>query len=39
MMENPALLNGLNIINGKVTFKAVADTLNLEYYPAEKLLN
>ena len=39
MMENPALLNGLNIIDGKVTFKAVADTLSLEYYPAEKLLN
>lgn len=39
MIENPALLKGLNIANGNVTFKAIADELNLEYYPAEELLN
>lgn len=38
MRENPALLKGLNIANGKVTFKAVAEAFNLEYCPAEKLL-
>ena len=38
MRENPALLKGLNIANGNVTFKAVAEAFNLEYCPAEKLL-
>lgn len=37
--ENPAILKGLNIINGKITFKAIADTLNLEYYPSEEFLD
>jgi alanine dehydrogenase len=36
--ENPALLKGLNIANGKVTFKAVSDAFNMEYCRAEKLL-
>jgi alanine dehydrogenase len=39
LTENPALLKGLNIADGKVTFKAIAETLGLEYYPAEKMLN
>jgi alanine dehydrogenase len=39
LTENPALLKGLNIADGKVTFKAIAETLGLEYYPPEKLLN
>ncbi|MEK7399367.1 MAG: alanine dehydrogenase [Candidatus Poribacteria bacterium] len=39
MLENPALLNGLNIIDGKVTFKAIAEYLNLEYYKAENIIN
>ena len=39
LRENPALLKGLNIASGKVTFKAVADAFDLEYYPAEKLLS
>ena len=38
MLENPALLNGLNIIDGKVTFKAIAEYLNLEYYKAEDII-
>jgi alanine dehydrogenase len=38
MRENPALLRGLNIAQGKTTFKAIADAFNLEYYPAENLL-
>jgi len=31
--ENDALAKGLNVINGKVTYKAVADSLNVEYTP------
>jgi alanine dehydrogenase len=38
MKENPALLNGLNIANGKITFEAIANAFNLEYFPAENLL-
>ncbi|MGB9597725.1 MAG: alanine dehydrogenase, partial [Candidatus Poribacteria bacterium] len=39
MIENPALLKGLNIIDGKVTFKAIAESLNLEYHPVEEVLD
>jgi len=38
MKENPALLRGLNIADGKATFKAVANAFKLEYYPADGLL-
>lgn len=31
--ENDALAKGLNVTNGKVTYKAVADSLNVEYTP------
>ena len=33
--DDPALYRGLNIVNGKVTFKAVADVFGLEYEPVE----
>ncbi len=39
MRENSALLSGLNIADGKVTFRAIADAFNLEYCPPESLLN
>jgi alanine dehydrogenase len=39
MKENKALLKGLNIAYGKITFKAIADGLNLEYYPSEEFLD
>ena len=32
--EDPALAKGLNIVNGKVTYKAVADVFGLPYEPA-----
>lgn len=35
VLSNPHLRNGLNIHKGKVTYKAVADSLNLPYVPAE----
>ncbi len=38
MRENPALLKGLNIANGKITFKAIADAFNLEYCFAIEML-
>lgn len=31
--EDPALAAGLNVVDGKVTFKAVADVFGLEYCP------
>lgn len=37
-LENPHLLNGLNIHKGLLTYKAVADALNITYTPAEKAL-
>lgn len=34
--EDRALAKGVNVVNGKVTYKAVADALNLEYVPLEQ---
>jgi len=31
--QDPGLKAGLNIVNGKVVYKAVADTFNLKYEP------
>lgn len=36
MLDDVHLLNGLNVINGKVTFKAVADALGHDYHDALK---
>jgi alanine dehydrogenase len=38
-LENPHLLNGLNIHKGMLTYKAVADALNLQYTSAETALS
>lgn len=38
-LENLSLQKGLNTIEGHVTYKAVANEQNLEYVPAETLLN
>lgn len=38
MLDDPALLKGLNMINGKLTIKAVADTFSLDYIPRDKAL-
>lgn len=37
-LENEALLKGVNTLNGYVTYKAVAEALNLEYRDAKSLL-
>ncbi|HYE00131.1 MAG TPA: alanine dehydrogenase [Alphaproteobacteria bacterium] len=36
--DDPHLRNGLNVSEGKVTYKAVADDLGYSYVPAEKAL-
>ena len=38
LAKDPHLLNGLNIHDGKVTYRAVAEALKLEYTPAQKAL-
>ena len=38
MQENPEIKYGANVINGKVTYKAVAEAVGLEYTPIETLL-
>jgi len=39
LRENPALSRGLNLFKGKVTHPAVADALDKEYIPTEKVLS
>jgi alanine dehydrogenase len=38
LSDDPHLLNGLNIHDGQVTYKAVADALKLKYTPAQQAL-
>lgn len=38
MRRDPALLAGLNIWDGKVTYRAVADALDLPYTPAQEVI-
>ncbi|WP_027356505.1 alanine dehydrogenase [Desulfofundulus thermocisternus] len=37
--EDIALARGVNVIDGKVTYKAVAEALNLEYTPLHELMD
>lgn len=37
-LDNLALLQGINVLKGYVTYKAVADTFNLEYKDAHEIL-
>ncbi|MFC3414897.1 alanine dehydrogenase [Algoriphagus hitonicola] len=36
--ENPELVPGLNVINGEIVYKAVAEAFDLSYVPVEKYL-
>ncbi|MEW6163048.1 MAG: alanine dehydrogenase [Nitrospirota bacterium] len=36
--ENPALARGVNLIEGNITYKAVAEAFNLSYLPLEEVL-
>ena len=38
MKENPEIKRGANLVKGKVTYKGVADALQLEYTPIDELL-
>jgi alanine dehydrogenase len=38
VQDNPGLAKGVNVINGKVTYQAVADSLNLGYTPLAEVL-
>jgi alanine dehydrogenase len=38
MRENPEIKLGANVIKGKVTYQAVAETFGLEYTPIDSLL-
>lgn len=38
LLDDKALLSGLNTMNGSITCKAVADSFDMEYIPAEQLL-
>lgn len=37
-LENPEIAKGLNVVEGKVTYKGVADAFNLKYEPFESVL-
>ncbi|OGS91690.1 MAG: alanine dehydrogenase [Gallionellales bacterium GWA2_60_18] len=39
LRETPELLNGLNIIGGKITHRKVAEAFGLDYHPAESFLD
>ncbi len=39
LKEDPSLAKGANMVDGKVTLKAVADEFNLPYTPIEELIN
>ncbi|MFZ2163305.1 MAG: alanine dehydrogenase [Sideroxyarcus sp.] len=39
LKESPALCNGLNIINGKITHRKVAEAFGMDYHPAESFLD
>ncbi|WP_420825505.1 hypothetical protein [Thermanaerosceptrum fracticalcis] len=37
-MKNASLAKGLNVVNGQITYKAVAETHNLSYTPLEQAI-
>jgi alanine dehydrogenase len=39
LAENPALLKGLNVVDGKVTYEAVAEAFGLTYHEPSKFLS
>ncbi|KXS43512.1 MAG: alanine dehydrogenase [Candidatus Frackibacter sp. T328-2] len=39
LLDDSALLKGLNVYDGKVTYKAVAEAFDLDYYNPEELLD
>jgi alanine dehydrogenase len=37
-IENPALAKGINLVEGKITYKAVSEAFNIQYYPLKDIL-
>jgi len=37
IISNPAIAKGLNVINGRITYKQVADAFNFDFYPIDEL--
>lgn len=38
LISNPAIARGLNILDGKITYKPVAEAFGLKYYPMKKVI-
>ncbi len=38
LREDPALVKGLNVVDGKITYQGVAEAFGMEYHPAEQFL-
>jgi alanine dehydrogenase len=38
MLENPEIKKGANVLDGKVTYQAIAEAFNLEYTPVDDML-
>ncbi|MFZ5752639.1 MAG: alanine dehydrogenase [Bacillota bacterium] len=38
VLDNPVLAKGVNVVNGKITYQAVAEAHNLPYTPLEKAI-
>lgn len=38
MLENPEIKKGANVLDGKVTYQAIAEAFNLEYTPIDDML-
>jgi alanine dehydrogenase len=36
--ENPSLSKGINLVEGKITYQAVAEAFNLTYTPLKEVL-
>jgi alanine dehydrogenase len=36
--RDPALARGVNVLDGKITYEAVAEAHNLDFHPLEELL-
>ena len=39
MLDDPHLLNGLNVHRGKITYEAVSEVLNYEFHEAAEVLS
>ncbi len=38
ILQNEALIKGINVYKGKITYKSIAEELNHDYYPIRDVL-